>query len=215
MRVIIEFFMLLVTAALETLSPWFLPQKRKDISKDVVLITGAAHGLGRELALEFYKQNATIVLMDVNKHGLEETKQYLMSLFKATNGISLYQCDVSQYERVKESFDKIRRDIGDVSILVNNAGVVSTKGLLETTPEQFERTVSVNLIAHAWTVKCCLPSMISKGKGHVVTIASLLGLVACNKIGDYCASKFGAVGFHESLSSDLMVLNKKGMRLVR
>ena len=59
--------------------------------------------------------------------------------------------------------------------------------------------------------KACLPAMVTRGKGHVVTIASVLGLVPAGTINPYCASKYGVVGFHESLTIDLMAMRKKGV----
>ena len=208
---IVQMIWLLITSLIETILQWTTTPREKDISDDIVLITGAAQGLGRELALQFYKQKSTIILMDINKSGCEETREYVHSVGGVGNSVFIFTCDVSQFNLVKDSIEDIQRSIGDISILVNNAGIVNTRSLSDISAEQYARTVSVNLLAHAWTTKCCLPAMIANRKGHIVTVSSILGLLACNKISEYCASKFGVVGFHESLATDMMVLEKRGI----
>jgi len=90
-----------------------------------------------------------------------------------------------------------------VDILVNNAGVVSGKPLLELSDEQIERTFRVNALALFWVTRAFLPSMIGRGAGHVVTVASAAGLVGTPRQTDYAASKHAAVGFTEALRFEL------------
>jgi all-trans-retinol dehydrogenase (NAD+) len=89
---------------------------------------------------------------------------------------------------------------------VNNAGIVSGKSLLEVDDARAELTVQVNTIAHFWTAKAFLPGMLKRNHGHVVSIASAAGIVGVAGLADYCASKFGAVGFNESLRLELRKL---------
>jgi all-trans-retinol dehydrogenase (NAD+) len=74
-----------------------------------------------------------------------------------------------------------------------------------------QKTMDVNINAHFWTTKAFLPAMLSKNRGHVVTIASIAGFIGINCLVDYCASKFAAIGFDESLRSELFVLRKTGV----
>uniref|UniRef100_A0A8B9SQG6 Retinol dehydrogenase 10 n=1 Tax=Anas platyrhynchos TaxID=8839 RepID=A0A8B9SQG6_ANAPL len=97
-------------------------------------------------------------------------------------------------------------------VLVNNAGVVSGHHLLECPDELIERTMMVNCHAHFWTTKAFLPKMLEMNHGHIVTVASSLGLFSTAGVEDYCASKFGAVGFHESLSHELKAAEKDGIK---
>ncbi|KAK7062983.1 hypothetical protein SK128_027694, partial [Halocaridina rubra] len=99
-----------------------------------------------------------------------------------------------------------------VDILINNAGIVTGKNFLQASDQLVERTFSVNIMSHFWTVKAFLPDMINANKGHVVTVASLAGLAGVNKLVDYCASKFAAVGFDESLKLELMVEGHNGVK---
>lgn len=93
-----------------------------------------------------------------------------------------------------------------VSLLFNNAGVLSGRSLLDTPDHMIERSFNVNVIAHFWTVKAFLPTMIEKDHGHIVTIASMAGYVGIAKLIDYCSSKFAAVGFDEALRLELEVM---------
>lgn len=90
-----------------------------------------------------------------------------------------------------------------MSILVNNAGIVSGKDLLSTDDERIRKTFGVNALAHFWTCKAFLPRMIERQCGHVVTVASIAGLTAAPKMVDYASSKHAAVGFAHGLRKEL------------
>ena len=101
--------------------------------------------------------------------------------------------------------------MGDVDILVNNAGIVTGKKFLDATDGAIEKTFQVNTLAHFWLGKAFLPSMIDKNHGHVVTIASMAGIFGMAGLCDYCASKYAAVGFDESLRNELVAMAKDGI----
>jgi all-trans-retinol dehydrogenase (NAD+) len=92
---------------------------------------------------------------------------------------------------------------GDVDVLVNNAGVVTGRPLLELSDEHIERTFAVNTLALFWTTRAFLPAMKARGSGHIVTVASAAGLIGTARETDYAASKFAAVGFNEALRQEL------------
>lgn len=91
-------------------------------------------------------------------------------------------------------------------MLINNAGIVSGKKLLENSEKLIEKTIAVNTVSHHYTCREFLPAMIKNNRGHVVTIASMAGITGVAGLVDYCASKFGAVGFDESLRLELRKL---------
>ena len=99
--------------------------------------------------------------------------------------------------------DEVRAAAGDVDVLVNNAGIVSGRPLLELPDERIERTFAVNTLALFWTTKAFLPAMKARGSGHIVTVASAAGLIGTARETDYAASKFAAVGFNEALRQEL------------
>lgn len=136
-----------------------------------------------------------------------------MDLVKGIGGtIFGYKCDLANRQNVYEVAKRTQNDVGDVNILINNAGVLSGHLLLDTPDELIQRTFDVNIIAHFWTVKAFLPKMMEKNHGHIVTIASLAGHVGIGKLVDYCSSKHAAVGFDEALRIELESLGVNGVK---
>ncbi|XP_066268135.1 retinol dehydrogenase 10-B-like isoform X2 [Branchiostoma lanceolatum] len=107
--------------------------------------------------------------------------------------------------------EQVKTEVGDVSILVNNAGVVCGKTLLELPDEGIEKTFAVNTLAHFWTVKAFLPGMLANNHGHIISIASIAGHYGGVGLCDYSASKFGAVGFEECLRYEIRRTEKLGI----
>ena len=165
-----------------------------------VLVTGAASGLGRRLALGAARRKATLVLWDLNREGLERVAG-------ETEGLgSRAHCDVVDVSKREQVYKAARRLQEPIDVLINNAGVVSGKSLLEIPDEKIERSFAVNTLALFWTVRAFLPGMIERRRGHLVTIASAAGLIGVPKLTDYGASKWAAVGFDESLRMELRKL---------
>jgi all-trans-retinol dehydrogenase (NAD+) len=165
------------------------------------LITGAASGIGRQVALRLARRGANVVLWDIHADNLAAAVDQLK---RATGRIAHgYACDVSDREAVCAAAAQVKRQIGPVHILVNSAGVVTGKPFLECSDEAVERTLAVNTLGLFWTCKSFLPDMIRAGFGHVVTVASAAGVVGVARLSDYCASKWAAVGFDESLRMEL------------
>ena len=172
----------------------------KDIRNKLILITGGASGIGRLMAFDFARRGGRVAAWDLNRAALDTLeKDAAAEGFRMTGMV----CDVSRREEVYRQAKALTAAEGPVDILVNNAGVVSGKPLLETSDEQIEKTLEVNTHSLFWTVKAFLPSMIERKSGHVVTIASAGGLIGVRGLADYCASKFAAVGFDESLRMEL------------
>jgi len=120
--------------------------------------------------------------------------------------------DLSDRHDVRKVADRVKQEMGDVDILVNNAGIVSGKKMLDCSEELIIKTLEVNTLALFWTTRAFLPAMLARNSGHLVTIASLAGLVGVNGLADYCASKFGAVGFNESMRFELNAQKKYGVK---
>ena len=125
----------------------FRRKKKPDFSCDIVLITGAAQGLGKELAIQFSKCGATLVLWDINETKLHQTCSEITSQGKEAFA---YVVDCSDKKQIYETADKVREEIGNVSVLVNNAGIVVFKNIMDMTDEQVEATFKVNTFAHFW-----------------------------------------------------------------
>ncbi|XP_061849505.1 estradiol 17-beta-dehydrogenase 11-like [Colius striatus] len=206
---LLRFLATLIYAYLEAFVKLFVPVKRKSVSGELVLITGAGHGVGRATACEFAKRQSRLVLWDINKHGIEDTAAECRRL-GAT--VQTFVVDCSKREEIYSAAEKVRKDIGDVSILVNNAGVITTADLLSTRDEQIERMFEVNILAHIWTTRAFLPTMMDNNYGHIVTVASAAGHFVTSFMVTYCSSKFAAVGFHKGLTEELSTLRKDGIK---
>ncbi len=174
---------------------------KKSLKDKVVLITGAASGIGRLTALEMARQGAKLVIWDINESALDAVCNELDHA--GTHKSHGYVCDISNREAVYSVAEEVLKEVGAVDVLINNAGIVSGKSILEIPDEKIELTFGVNTMALFWTTKAFLPEMLRRDSGHIVTIASSAGLVGAAKLTDYCASKWAAVGFDESLRMEL------------
>ncbi|KAG2458483.1 RDHE2 dehydrogenase, partial [Polypterus senegalus] len=106
----------------------------------------------------------------------------------------------------------VKREVGDVTILINNAGIVTGKKFMDSPDDLVQKTLEVNTLAHFWTYKAFLPAMMASNHGHLVSIASSAGLIGVNGLADYCASKFAAVGFAESIGLEMLASGKDGIK---
>lgn len=169
-----------------------------------VLVTGGGQGMGLLIAQGAAVRGAHVGIWDVNGKALPDASaRVLAARASADQRVVSDAVDVGDPDAVLEAAARLGKSLGGVDVLVNNAGVVSGKRLLELSPEEVQRTLRVNTAALFWTTRAFLPAMIEAGSGHVVTMASAGGLIGVSGLSDYCASKFGAVGFHESLRAEL------------
>jgi all-trans-retinol dehydrogenase (NAD+) len=170
-------------------------------SKKSILITGVGSGLGRGMALQMARKGGHIIGWDLQANTLES----LMAELKQDGGHDHlgFICDVSDNTAVSTVAEDVKKAVGTPDIVINNAGVVSGKRFLECSEQEIVRTMGVNTMALFWTAKAFLPDMIARNAGHLVTVASAGGLVGVAKLADYCASKFAAVGFDESIRAEL------------
>jgi len=195
---------------LEAIVLFFIPARyrSKNVSGKIVLITGAGSGIGRLMAIRFAKLGSQLVLWDLNEDGNDQTAAECQKLGAR---VTTYTCDVSRPDAVYSVATQVKEEVGVVDILINNAGVVTGKRLLDCPDTMIQKTMEVNSMAHFWTVKAFLPAMLSRNQGHVVTIASAAGWIGVSGAVDYCSSKFAAVGFDESLRAELWARNKTGV----
>lgn len=177
-----------------------VPGIRKSLRDKHVLVTGAGHGLGREIALRCAELGAKLILLDINKENNDAVCEELRQLGHEAHA---FQCDVTSEQQVEAVGADILRQLGHVDVLVNNAGVAMCQGLLTLKHSDIRRTFDVNTLSQFWTVKYFLPSMKDRGSGHIVSIASVAGLLGSPFMTDYCASKFAVLGFMYALEEEL------------
>lgn len=166
------------------------------VKDKTILITGAASGIGRLLAIELAAKGARLVLWDIDDHGLQRLTQEIKAMNRQ---VFAYHCDVGQKQAIEQVAQKVLQEVGDIDILINNAGVVFGKSFLEYTDAEIEKTIAVDLMAIIWTLRAFLPSMIRRNEGHIVTISSAAGTIGVARLAAYCSAKFAAFGLDESL----------------
>ena len=171
-----------------------------DFKNQVILITGASSGIGKETAIEFAKLGANIVLVARKKDKLEQTANELK---KFNTSILVCQCDVSKRDQVKEMSKTVLEKFGSVDILVNNAGFAIYGSVSDLTIDEIESQMKTNYFGMVYCTKNFLPSMLEKKSGHIVNVASVAASFGLPGIASYCASKFAMLGFSEGLKHEL------------
>ena len=166
-----------------------------------VLITGGASGIGKimgRMALE--KGAKCFIIWDINLTGIEATRKELSKYGKVKG----YVVDVSNNEIVNIAYRKTVEDCGDIDILINCAGIItSNKTFDQQTPDEIVRTMNINTIAPMFVARAMLPDMLKRNRGHVCTIASAGGMISNPKMSVYAASKWGVIGWSDSVRIEL------------
>jgi short-subunit dehydrogenase len=162
----------------------------------IVLVTGAASGLGRGIALNFARAGCDLVLADINQAGMEETASLVEAIGR---NCLVKRVDVSNRADMEALADEVLSEWGRVDVLVNNAGV-GVGGELDTIPlDDIEWITGINLMGEIYGTRLFLPQMIRRGEGHVVNVGSLSSLVALPLHIAYTTTKFALAGFSELL----------------
>jgi NAD(P)-dependent dehydrogenase (short-subunit alcohol dehydrogenase family) len=164
----------------------------------VAVVTGAASGIGRALAVELARQGAQLALADLNSAGLEETRRLLGSAPART-----YTVDVSDAAAVENFARQVGQDFGRASILVNNAGVALYGTFAEVSLEDIEWLMGINFWGVIHGCKFFLPQLEREAGAHIVNISSVFGLIGPPGQSAYCSSKFAVRGFSECLREEL------------
>lgn len=162
----------------------------------VVLVTGAASGLGRALAVALAHEDASLVIADINEAGLSETAAMVEA---AGARCMARRVDVSSREQMEAFAGEVLREQGRVDILVNNAGVGVGGELKDIPLDDFEWIVGINLMGVVYGTRCFLPGMVERGDGHIVNVGSLSGQVVLPFHIPYTTTKFAITGFTEAL----------------
>ena len=171
----------------------------------IALITGGAQGIGYACAEAIAENGARIVLADINAEGVKEAAEKLSN---DTVGIA---CDMADPAAVLAMFDKIEAEVGPVSILVNNAGVAMPGDFLETSLEDFQKVIDINLTGTFVALQRAAKTMAAKGiKGAIVNMSSINAQVAIPSIPAYCASKGGV---NQLTKASALALAPHGIRV--
>ena len=168
-----------------------------NIDKKVAVITGAGRGIGRAIAVELARAGALVALAARSKSELEATAAVIGA------NASVFAADVRDKTQVHSLFDQAEQTLGPVDILVNGAGLGIFGNVVDFSDENYATIMDTNLRGIFFACRRVLPSMIQRRTGHIVNIASIAGKVGSATRAVYCASKFGVVGFTESLAEEV------------
>jgi NAD(P)-dependent dehydrogenase (short-subunit alcohol dehydrogenase family) len=178
----------------------------------VVFITGAAHGMGAYEALQFAKEGADIAALDISKQQAAlnyclGSNEELDRVVKEVKGMGrraiALTADVSQSGEVKNAVDRAVAELGKIDILVNNAGVLAVAPLVDTTEEQINLLIDVNIKGAIYCCKHVIPHMARRRYGKIINISSGAGIHAEPCISVYAATKYAVLGLTESLAAEL------------
>lgn len=171
----------------------------KRFDGQVVLITGAAGAIGRQLAMQFLKRGAQVGAIDLNETALLQLQQEMQS----TGKISFAAADITQRFMLGEAIRKLEQELGPTDVMIANAGVALNNPIDGFDAAIFERQVAVNLIGMANTLEPIIPGMMARRRGHIVALSSLASYRGLPHMAGYCASKAGVSAFLDSLRVEL------------
>jgi 3-oxoacyl-[acyl-carrier protein] reductase len=163
-------------------------------------VTGAAQGIGREIALLFAREGADIAIVDRNKKGGEAVAEQIRSLGRRSMTVD---ADVADEAQVEDAFENISRELGAVDILVNNAGIDTTSLVVDMPTSLWDEMLRINLRSVFLCTRAVLPGMIKKRSGRIINLASQLAYKGAREMAHYAAAKAGVIGFTRSLAYEV------------
>lgn len=171
----------------------------QSFANKVVVITGAASGIGRALAQQLNNDGAHLALSDVNMAGLEETKASLTG----SGNVSLHTLNVADRAAWEAYAETVVADHGQVDAIINNAGVALSETIEKMSYEDMEWIVDINFWGVVYGTKTFLPLLKARPEAAIINISSIFGIIALPTQGAYNATKFAVRGFTESLRQEL------------
>nr|XP_016931525.2 estradiol 17-beta-dehydrogenase 11 [Drosophila suzukii] len=189
---------------------WRCP-KPKSIEGEVAVVTGAGHGLGRAISLELAKKGCHIAAVDINLSGAENTVKQIQETYNVR--AKAYKANVTNHGELTELNNKVVADLGPVTVLINNAGVMLHRNILNPDPADVQLMIDVNLTSHFWTKMVFLPPMKALRKGFIVTISSLAGVFPLPYSTAYTTSKAGTMAHMRALRMELAMEKQKNIHV--
>jgi 3-oxoacyl-[acyl-carrier protein] reductase len=177
------------------------------LENKIVIITGAASGIGREIAILFAKEGAKVVVADVNEKGGEE----LVARIKDDGGDGFFTLlDVSDREQSRKMVEAAMEKYGKIDVLINNAGITQDAFLSKMTADQWDRVIEVDLTGVFNCIQAVVGVMLKQENGVIINASSISGLYGNIGQINYASAKAGLIGMTKSLAKEL---GKKGIRV--
>ena len=187
----------------------------KKQTQRTALITGSTRGIGKETALLLLQKELNVIISSRSQQSVDNVIQEIHDKFPSKKeNILGKKCDVSQQSDVKSLLDISIKTFGKIDILVNNAGIVYFKSIMDTTEEEWDNTIDTNLKGIFLFTKEVLPYMLeNKSDSIIINVSSGAGKSGFPNLSAYCASKFGVIGFTESIANEVADNNVKVMTI--
>lgn len=173
-------------------------------TREVAVITGGSGGIGMEVVKQLSARGVKVAILDI----VEPDSSVL------SKTVRFYKADMTDYDSIAAAGQQVEKDLGPVTILVNNAGVANPgPSIVANDPKKTKLTIEVNLLSHFYTLKIFLPHMIRTNHGHVMAVASAGSFIMPAGGADYGATKAGVLSLHETLQQELELLyqNRTGV----
>ena len=177
----------------------------KNLKGKIVLITGGASGIGKIMVRLMLERKAKVIIWDINQKNIDET----ISEFSSKEDVFAYNIDVSNIEQIQETAKKVKQEIGEIDVLINNAGIVVGKYFNEHSVKDITNTMRINANGPMYITMEFLEGMLNRNSGHICNIASSGGLISNPKMSVYAASKWAVIGWSDSLRLEMKQMKKE------
>ncbi|KAJ5664047.1 hypothetical protein N7507_004778 [Penicillium longicatenatum] len=167
-------------------------QDNFDWKKEIVLVTGGSDGIGAATVQKLAERGTSVIVLDIRP-----------LTYDAPKNVHYYRCDLTKRSELELVAENLRREVGDPTCVIANAGICRGKPLLHATPRDIELTFTVNNLALIWTAQIFLPSMVTHNHGHFLIMASQAGHLATAGVVDYAATKAAALAIYEGLQTEM------------
>lgn len=182
-----------------------------DFHHPVVWVTGASRGIGREIAKQFAQLGCIVCLSGRNKRALQSA---VKEIIKYGGKATAFPLDINHPRAIQSVHRDIRKTIGEVNVLINNAGISSFKSFLESPLKDFNKIISTNLLGHIACMKAVLPSMVERKNGWIFNIISMVAVKTYEDSTAYTASKAGMLGLAKVLREEMKKHNVKVVNVI-
>lgn len=171
------------------------------LKNKVALVTGGSRGIGKEVALTLASKGATVV---INYNGSKEKADEVLEEITNNNGKAIvYQADVSDFDGAKQMIKDVKKQFGEIHILVNNAGITRDNLILRMSEDDFNDVIDINLKGAFNCLRHISPIMLKQRYGRIINISSIVGIHGNPGQVNYSASKAGVIGMTKSLAKEL------------
>jgi NAD(P)-dependent dehydrogenase (short-subunit alcohol dehydrogenase family) len=173
----------------------------------VAMVTGGSSGIGRAAALRLAQAGASLAILDINQSGGRTTVQEIEKIGAEAR---FYSCDVSSDSDCQKTVELVHQEFGRLDILLNNAGIIWRKAIVETSEDEWDALLDVNLKGVFLLSRRVIPEMVKSGGGSIINTGSGWGLEGGDKAAAYCAAKGGVVNLTRAMAIDY---GKDGIRV--